>query len=1026
MQPLRLSQLNSTSALFLAALIIFLGSVRAVPASSLLNVDRDLVIRSWTTAAGLPQNTVNAIAQTRDGYLWLATREGLARFDGVRFRVFGLRENLKSVAVQSLLEDRDGVLWIGTDGGGLSRLVGGKIGNMVLPQQEVTSQTIVALAEDHQGRIWVGTRGGIMVFEGGQPKIIPGLEPLSRSVIYSILPAHDGSIWISAVGQGLFHFQGGQLNLCPGPPDLPVINAYCLLESKSGRLYAGVGNGIILFREGGGWGRYTQAEGVPYAFVNSLAEQPDGTIWAGSLDEGVFCLQNGRFTPVTTRLGLSGNSIRSLLSDHEGNLWVGTRSAGLNRVSRRKVVALGMAQGLTNDFTRGVAETADGKLWVGTTGAGLFSGSVDQLEPFRPDPAAAFYVMVEPVLATEDDSVWWGGARALMRCREGRLTACYTNPPWLGSDSVTALCQDANDALWIGTANGKLLVLQNGDFRDVSRNAGRGPISSLVRNPDGLMWIGSLGGGVRGIGEGRREAITTANGLLSQSVRALHADKAGDLWIGTAGGGLSRWRAGRVDTFTSQQGLGSDTISQIIEDQDDNLWLGCSQGIIRVRKADLEDLVDGLIPFIHPLTYGSSDGMPSEECSSGFSPAGLRMRSGWLCFSTVKGLVLIDPKQENLAVSAPKVVLEDVLVDGRPAQPKQSSPEGSRDPASQNGTAPEIVVTPGHHSLEINYTAINLEAPEKLRFRYRLQGVDETWQEAGNRRTAYYSDLHPGRYLFQVMAGNSDARWGELSSALTVTLQPRLWETSWFPFAAGFIGIVIIAAWLRLAERRRYRRRLAMLETRHAVEHERLRISQDMHDHLGAVLTRVSQLSDMGLSEPSAPDGSKTLERIGVQARTAVQALDEIVWATNPKNDNLPRFAEYASRFADEFFENTAVRCWQEFPAELPNLPLRADLRHNTFLAMQESFNNVLKHSQAKQIWLRLSLDDAEIWIEVQDDGRGFDEGAVPAGGNGLGNMEGRLTESGGRMELETRPGGGTRIRFVFPRPKPGSEISAG
>ena len=992
----------------------------ALGAGAPINVDRDLVIRAWTTSEGLPQNTVNAIVQSRDGYLWLATREGLARFDGMRFRVFGLREGLRSVAVQSLLEDRQGVLWIGTDGGGLSRMSGSRIQTISLLQKDVTSETISALAEDHSGRIWVGTRAGIVVLENGRPVDLPALEPISRAVIYAIHCGKDGSIWISSLGHGLFQFRENRLEPHQGPPDNPVVNAYCLLEDRSGRIWAGVGNGVILYLEQGKWGRYTQAEGVPYAFVNSLAEGDDGTIWAGSLDEGVFCFQTNRFVALTMRQGLSGNGIRSLRTDREGNLWVGTRSAGINRISRRRVMSLGSQQGLTNDFTRGVAETADAKLWIGTIGGGLYTGTRERVEPFRPEPFASYYVMVESVLAAEDGSVWWGGARAVMNWRPGHGAVCFTNQQWMGSDVVTSLCEDLGGGLWIGTANGRLLHLKEGVFQDRSRNAGKGPITALVRRPDGLIWVGSLGGGVRGIGNNRREAITTANGLLSQSIRTLHADKEGDLWIGTAGGGLSRWRSGKVDNFTAQQGLGSDTISQIIEDDNSNLWLGCSQGIIRVRKSDLDELADGTTVFIHPLTYGVSDGMPVEECSSGFSPAGLKTRSGLLCFPTGRGLVFIDPHREVIARTPPAVLLEEVMVDGKHVESETADQPPTAERAGTNASMPKIILSPGRRALEINYTAINFEAPEKLRFRYRLQGADPAWYEAGGRRTAYYSDLRPGRYVFQVMAGNADAAWSEPLDAVALTLKPFLWQTAWFPFAAGLVGIGVLAVVLRIAERRRYHRRLALLETRHAVEGERLRISQDMHDHLGAVLTRVSQLSDMGLSDPAGRGDHKIFEGIGQQARTAVQSLDEIVWATNPKNDNLPRFAEYVSRFADEFFENTPVRCWQEFPQELPCVPLRADLRHNVFLAIQEALNNILKHSQAKEMWLRLTLENQEVRIEVEDNGRGFNSDAVAPGGNGLGNMKSRLTESGGRMELRSQPGQGTRIRFEFPVPEAG------
>ncbi len=330
--------------------------------------------------------------------------------------------------------------------------------------------------------------------------------------------------------------------------------------------------------------------------------------------------------------------------------------------------------------------------------------------------------------------------------------------------------------------------------------------------------------------------------------------------------------------------------------------------------------------------------------------------------------------------------------------------------------AREITIPPGGRELELHYTGISFGSPEKLRFRYKLQGLDRSWVEAGERRTAYYHHVAPGRYIFSVLACNVDGVWSEQPSLLHITVEPYLWETTWFriPAAAAALGLLAVAA--RLAERRRYKRRLALVETRHAVERERLRISQDMHDDIGSILTQVSQLSDLGQSEAGGqPAARGQFERIGAQARAAVQALDEIVWATNPKNDNLPRFAEYVCRFADEFFEDSAVRCWQEVPTDLPNIPLGAEVRHNVFLAVKEAFNNVLKHSGAKEVWLRLAVADSRVGLEISDNGRGFNPQQTAPGRNGLENMLSRLAECGGKTEIISQAGQGAKLRFSFP-----------
>jgi ligand-binding sensor domain-containing protein/signal transduction histidine kinase len=995
--------------------LLLLGG-EALAATNSTALEEGLVIRSWGTEAGLPQNTVNAIAQTPDGYLWVGTRDGLARFDGVRFTVFGLRDGLESVEIQTLFADHRGTLWIGTSGGGLSRLAGGRIESVTVPNRLGVGDTVTALAEDAVGQLWIGTIGGLSLWRDGRMVEEPALESLGRANIRALRRDRRGGMWIATGSQGLFEFRDHRLAESRGPPGNERIVAYCLLEDRGSNLWASVGNGTVLCCSAGEWGGYNQTNGLPFAYISCLAQEADGTLWAGSLDDGLYCFQRGQFIPLRTEQGLSANDIRSLCPDREGNLWVGTRTGGLNRVSRRKLLSYGPAQGLTNDYTRGVAETPDGTLWVATTGGGLYRGGPGGFEAVAP-----YYAFEESVLAARDGCLWCGGARALLCWREGKLSDIYTNEAWVRTATVTALCEDRQGGLWVGTSEGRLVHLENGKFAELPRRVAGGPISGLAQQANGELWVGSTAGGLKRIRLGSDDVLSVTN-LLSQAIRTLYLDGEGTLWVGTAGGGLSRWRAGHVATFTARQGLRADTIAQIVEDDDGCLWLGCNRGILRIRKSNLEALAAGKIRFLHPRTFGVNDGMPAEECSSGFFPAGLKTRSGMICFSTVKGLVLVDPRRQDTNAPPPNVVLEEVLVNGQVCAPSPvlvEKSEGQAVPDSASTAQPhQLTIRPGGRELELHYTGISFGSPEKLTFRYKMQGRDRDWVDAGERRTAYYHDLAPGEYEFSVLGCNADGIWSAEAPSLHLSVQPYVWETTWFRIMAAVVALGLLAGAARLVERRRYRRRLALLEMQHAVEQERLRISQDMHDDVGSILTQVSQLSDLGQSEASGQPAAKgRFERIGAQARAAVQALDEIVWATNPKNDNLPRFAEYVCRFADEFFEDTAVRCWQEVPTDLPNTPLRADLRHNLFLAVKEAFNNVRKHSHATAVWLRLTQTDSWVSLEIEDNGRGFDAQKTGPHGNGLDNMRARLAECGGQAELITQPGRGTKLRFDLPLP---------
>lgn len=976
---------------------------------------KGFVFRAWDTEGGLPQNTVNAIAQTRDGYLWLGTQAGLARFDGVRFTVFGLSDGLPSIQVLALHEDKEGNLWIGTIGGGLCRLRQGRI-ETFSAEQGLADVNVNAFAEDSLGRLWIGTSAGLILWQGDKFFHLEALAEAGRAPVRALLNERGGSMWIST-RMGLFEFKDNRLSEIAGPPgDEKLTSVYCLLEDRSGNIWVGIGNGKVLCRRNRSWITYNEASGLPFAYITSIVEGADGTIWAGSLDDGLYYLSGDRFWAVREKDGLSGNAIRSLLTDREGNLWVGMRISGLNRVAREKLIVFGVNEGLTNEFVRGVAESADGSLWVATIGGGIYRGAQGRFEPVASTDATITYPFFEAILTTRDGSLWWGGAGALFQWKDGKAAAHYTRAQvgWLADAGVTALREDVGGGLWIGTTTGKLLLLRDGEFRPLTNRVARGALTALAQEKDGTLWVGSVAGGLVRLSQDSVSTFSLTNGLLSNEIRTLNLDADGTLWIGTGGGGLSRMKNGRIVSFTTRQGLGDDTVSQILDDDDGRLWLGCNRGIFQVRKADLNALAAGKSTLIHSRAFGTGDGMPVDECSGGFCPAGLKTKSGKLCFSTVKGLVLIDPRRPEMDTQPPTVLFEDVVVAGRVQTLERQTDTAGR--AASPAWA--LTIPPGRRDIEFNYTGLSFAAPGKVQFRFRLEGYDKEWIEARARRVAYYQRIPPGDYVFQVVACNANNVWTAEATSIAVTVQPYFWETQWFPVVGGLLVLGGLAGTVSLVARRRYKRRLAQLETRHAIERERLRISQDMHDDIGSILTRVSMLSDLGQSEADGDTAPKQFERIGNQVRAAVVALDEIVWATNPKDDNLPRFAEYVGRFADECFENTTVRCWQEMPTDLAKLPLRADVRHTVFLAVKEALNNILKHSGATEVWLRLTLEDSEVCLQIEDNGHGFTPETAAPGGNGLGNMKSRLAECGGSAELVSAPGHGVKIRFVFPLPK--------
>jgi ligand-binding sensor domain-containing protein/signal transduction histidine kinase len=977
------------------------------------------IIRSWGTEAGLPQNSVNAIVQTRDGYLWLGTQDGLARFDGVRFKSFDFKDGLPGVSINALLEDHEGTLWIGTAGSGLCCLKHGRIQSILGSDNQPGSDSIACLAEDAQGQILAGTSGGLRICRDGKLESDSAFGNLRRSPILNLLRSRDGStMWIASSTYGLFSWQDRKLEPCVGPPGHEKVVGECLFEDRARNLWVGIGNGTVLRLDKNQWRVFGETNGLPFPFITSMTDDADGTVWAGSLDAGLYWFDGQNFNLVSQKDGLSADDIRSLACDREGNLWIGTRTGGLDRLSRRRLSVVSNAQGLTNDFTHSVAQTPDGTLWVGTTGGAMYSGDPAGFKPFRQanDDRVYFYATVFPVLAAPDGSLWWGAHNGLLHWQNDHLADCVTNGSWIEDTTVTALQNDRQGGMWIGTTAGHLLHLQDRLFNEFPEHITRATISSLAVQTNGDLWVGTTASGLKLIPAGSDHAHSFTNGLPPKaSVYTLYLDPDGTLWIGTEGGGLSCLRYGRVFTFSANQGLPPPTVMQIVEDDHHFLWLGCRRGIFRVSKADLLACADGKIPSVRSRTFGINDGMLTEECSGGYCPAGLKTKSGLVCISTVKGLVFIDPNEVNDEIPPPTVLLEEALVSGK--EQRFETEDGSEiNPLSAVPSRPRLVIVPGPRDLELHYSAIGFSAPEKIGFRYRLDPLDTDWKVAGAQRIFSYPHLPPGDFTLHIQACNANGIWNGQDTTLGVTALPFFWETSWFHAIAGVILFGLVAAVVAVVLRRRYKLRLARLQALNAIERERLRISKDMHDQVGSVLTQVSQLTDMGLNETGDQElVKKRFDRIGNRARLAVQSLDEIVWATNPKNDNLASFAEYVSRFSDEFFEYTNVRCWQEMPHTIPAMPLRAEIRHNVFLAVREALNNALKHSKCAEIWLKMTIHNGEATLKIEDNGAGFTPVNTSAGGNGLGNMEARLTECGGRAELNTMPGKGTSITFIFP-----------
>ena len=493
------------------------------------------------------------------------------------------------------------------------------------------------------------------------------------------------------------------------------------------------------------------------------------------------------------------------------------------------------------------------------------------------------------------------------------------------------------------------------------------------------------------------------------------------MWIGTSDG-LSRIKDGKFASITTGQGLWDDTISQILEDDQGQLWFGSNRGIFRVSKEELERVADGDSTTVTPVVYGKAEGMESLECSGGFCPASLKTRDGLLWFSTVKGVVVVDPKNIPVNAVAPAVVIDELQVDDTLVAADVNNPVPQNPKSAirmlkfKAGSLRNSMVTigPGARRVEFRYSALSFTAPEKVRFRYRLEGLDSDWVDAGGRRVAEYPYLPPGQYQFRVTACNEDLVWCEREAVLALTCRPAFWQTGWFRL---LVALVVLVGWpVKLLATRRLRRRLAVVQQEHALEQERTRIARDIHDELGTLLTGISLLSDRSQTHCDQPEQvAEHLQTISQRARSAVQAVDSIVWAINPQNDRFDHLANYLVQFAEDFFRLTPIRCRLDVPEAVPHFPLGTQERHHILLAVKEACNNVARHSRASEVWVRLKVDASDFSILIEDNGRGFVVGTMAEGSDGLRNMRQRMAEVGGRLDLDSEPGRGTCVKLFAP-----------
>ena len=792
-----------------SALARTLGSVAAacllagpfVPVAAALDARAQYAVDFWREGGGLPQNFVYTILQTRDGYLWLGTRGGLARFDGVRFTTYDDRrpDQLHDSEVHALAEDDDGSLWIGTHGGGLSHLRGGVM-TSYSTKDGLASDSITSLAQSPRGPLWIGSMAGLTSFDGARFTTYTTKDGLPGDSIFELHLDDEGVLWIGT-SRGLASFRDGAIvNHAAAHPELGgtvraiggrsadngiwldrVVDEDRLVGSKPRGLRRLKGDQVTTF---------STRDGLPSDDVTALIEDADGIVWIGTTD-GLARYRNGR---VETILGQSGRGslppgtlpprvIQCLWMDHEGSLWVGTRLDGLARL--RNALFSNEGRGGTSS----VIEDRAGAIWI--AGVSGLSRTQDSVTTLFTLPGA-----LPPGALAEDDRgrIWIGSSDGLFWIRSGRLERAALPLPGI---SVSVLLNDRRGSLWIGGRTSGLYEWR--DERVTRYTPEDGLVGSQVRaiiaDRDDGLWIGTKDGGVSRFKEGRFRNIGVKEGLPSPSVSALVADGDDVVWAATRRG-LARIRGTEVSVVMAHQGLPTNYFYQIVEDGASDLWLTFAGGVARVSREELNNVADGTSRAARVSVFGTESGLRNTAMTISFQPSATRTRDGRLWFTNLDGVAVLDPRRKLRNAVAPSVHIEQTRTD-----------------ATSHTKGGVIEVAPGQGNLEVHYTALSFLDPLRVQFKYRLEGFDRDWIEAGGRRVAYYTNLPRGRYRFQVKACNNDGVWNETGAAVDLRFLPHFYETSWF-YGACAVTLALLGAGTQRVRVKRLQQRAQDLSDR--------------------------------------------------------------------------------------------------------------------------------------------------------------------------------------------------------------------
>lgn len=967
-------------------------------------VSDGFAVTIWKSKDGLPSDRIRSIIQDSLGFLWIGTFNGIARFDGVRFRHYTVANSpqLSNNLVNLLFQTRSGRLLVGHETGHVTEWLHHQFAPITTDPAWLGSP-VDRFVEAGDGTVWLLNRRGwlLSLSPSSHGKIIANVKGKS---VTSLAADNTGTVW-GVAGQHIFAIENGQ------PVTRLVVQERLpaqVFAARAGGIWVAGISRIRRWHDGAWREERVRTDIRQRTWTNTWTETSEGVLAATTFDEGLLLIsRHGHERRIALPEGLPSPHISALAEDSEGNLWAGLGDQGLCQLRQRSVAMLSPPDGWRTRAVQSVIEARDGTLWAATEGAGLYRCKAGEWTHYDQQAGLTNQVIKTLAESSRGDILVGLSSGGVLRLENDAFRPLFQHARL---SLNTAIFEDSRGRFWLGGLAGPTLVSGNIITAATPQNhQGLTHITAFAESPDGTVWIGSLGYGLGRYRDGVLTVLRRQDGLPSDYIWSLRASTDGTLWIGTYDRGLVRHRDDRFALISTEQGLPGNRIGQIVEDRAGQVWLGTEGGIVCIERDALNRCAEGLVDRIAPAIFDLSEGLASLGLAGGNQSTACLTRDGNLLFATDQGLAQIAPHVFRKPSRPIPIVIDAVRVEGKDAE------------VAVTANSATVHAPPGASRLEIDYAGLNLSAPHRVRFRYRLDGIDNVWTQAETRRTAYFSHLRAGTYTFRVQAIDGFSNDTTTGTTLQLHIAPYFWETAWFKAAAVFVSLLVAGGIVGAVLHVRHRRRLERLEREHVLERDRTRIAHDLHDEIGSGLTQLTFLSHSALAAAHDPQKvSSQIQAIRTTTSDMTESIDEIVWAVNPRHDSLESLLSYAGRYVQEFCQRTGLGCTLEVPLTAEHLEMTAESRHELFLALKEAINNIAKHAHATEVRFSLHRQGTDLLFIIEDNGNGFSTPANPTRsarekGIGLESMHQRMTKLGGTFTWGNHPVKGARLTFRVP-----------